>query len=706
MMASGPVPVPNDAGNLALTRPAAGYVSAPVRLSEPVAGLQLRDVGRMLGRRRLLIAVLLLLLNGFAFWSLSHIKPRYTAEASVLINPRQQQIVDLKAVLAGLGGESDVIESEIQVIKSREIARVLVNQFDLDKNPEFNPVLAPEGTTVLIKSFIMGQVEQLLARLPFQLRAYLPHPAADAAPDPALSHRDPLSGTVDAFLRRLWVAPRGHSRVIAISFESSNPLLASTIANAVADAYIANQVREKSEATVEAHRWLSARVAELREQVLNADAAVVAYQRRTGLTEGRLGSLISEQITALSDQLIKAQAAEAETQSRLRAAEAGGSHAYGLQVMFNAARDRTQTLQTELMALRQQLNNGNESEIELHALQHDADADRALYDRLLARLKETSIEAGLQTPDAQVISRAEPPESPTFPKKGLILPIIFVATLVIVSLLVVALESMDQGFSSLEQLERLLGVPAVGAMPTVRRRFGRSPEPEMAVLHQPMSLLSESLRGLYTSLVLSSLEQPPKVILMASSLPREGKTSTLIALARMLAMSGKRVLIIDTDLRRGRLHRVCGVDRRPGLLDALIGKVTIAEAMTQDKHSPVCVLTTGSTSGVSPDILGSQQMRSFLTTLGETFDVILLDSAPLLAVADTRNLCRLADRIILLVRWRDTRRDAVAAGVRQIIEAGGLLAGCVLTLVDQKRYCRYGDRGFFAQRGGLYIADH
>jgi Mrp family chromosome partitioning ATPase len=118
------------------------------------------------------------------------------------------------------------------------------------------------------------------------------------------------------------------------------------------------------------------------------------------------------------------------------------------------------------------------------------------------------------------------------------------------------------------------------------------------------------------------------------------------------------------------------------------------------------VLTTGSTSGVSPDILGSQQMRSFLTTLGESFDVILLDSAPLLAVADTRNLCRLADRIILLVRWRDTRRDAVAAGVRQIIEAGGLLAGCVLTLVDQKRYCRYGDRGFFAQRGGLYIADH
>ena len=289
-----------ESSSLAFPRPPG--VPAPVWPTPTPPTLKLRAVGDMLRRRGRLIALVTLALTAVAVVAVTRITPRYTAQADMMISPRQQQVVDLKAVLAGLTGETEVVESEIQVLRSRELAKGVVQQLDLDKNAEFNPALAAPGLGARVKAFLGVQGRWLDALLPASLQGALRHNAPE--PDAA----DPMSIPVDAFLRRLGVAAKGHSRVISVTFDSADPVLAAKAANSAVDAYIAAQVMAKRDATIGAHKWLNERVAELREQILSDGAAVEAFRRRAGLTQGRVGALVSEQVTETGEQVIRAKA--------------------------------------------------------------------------------------------------------------------------------------------------------------------------------------------------------------------------------------------------------------------------------------------------------------------------------------------------------------------------------------------------------------
>lgn len=661
-------------------------------------GQKLRDVGRALLRRRKLIAAIVLLLNALAIVAVTRMTPRYTAQADLMISPRQQQVVDLKAVLSGLSGETEVVESEIQVLRSREIARIVVQQLDLDDRAEFNPALDAPGLGERVAAFVPAWARELA-------RSLTPGPADPATPAPE-AVRDPLSAPVDAFLRRLGVTPRGRSRVISVGFDSADPALAAAAANAAADAYIANQLKAKQEATIKAHKWLNDRVAELREQVLNADAAVESFRRRAGLTQGRGGSLLAEQITEIGDQIIKAKAAEADAEAKLQAASANGRlRAQGLEQAQQAARQRVVALEAAFVKLRDQASAGNQSEVQLRALQHEADADRALYDRLLARLKETRIESGLQTPDAQIISRAEPPSDPTFPKLGVIVPMVFVASALFAGLIALLLESFDRGYATPDQAEQHLGVPVIGVMPRLKHRLRGGGDPGTYVVEHPGSRLSEAVRGLHTSLMLSGADRPPKVVLFASAFPEEGKSSSALALARLAACGGKRVVVVDCDVRHGQLSEACGTRREPGLTDFLSGRAPIEAILHRDTLSPANVVSAGPFEAGVPDMLGSEKMRQVLAALSECFDLVVLDSAPLLLVSDTRGLCRLADKVVLVVRWRNTKRAAAAAVLRQLLEAGADVAGCLLSMAGAEAQAEPGGgrTALSHRRAGLYL---
>lgn len=655
---------------------------------------KLRNVGDMLGRRRALIVVVTAGLTILAVAAAHRITPRFTAQADVMISPRQQQVVDLKAVLAGLGGDSEVVESEIQILRSRELARVVVQRLDLDKLPEFNPALAAPGVTAKLGRIAAEQTAVALDMLPPSVRTLFDR--KEPQPEPVVA--DPLSLPIDAYLRHLGVASKGRSRVISVSFDSADPVLASKAANAAVAAYIEAQLRAKREATDGAHQWLDARVSELRQQVLTDSEAVEAFRRGAGLTQGRGGSLVAEQVTETGEQIIKAQSALAEAEARLNAAAGGRFRAQGLEQSVQIARDRLAQLQTLFGKLRDQSYQGNESEIELRALQHEADADRALYDRLLTRLKETSIESGLQLPDAQVISRAESPVEPAFPKLGVITPIVFVASLLFAGLMALVLESFDRGFSTPDQLEQSLGLSAIGIFPALRRRFRSQLDMSRA---QPFSPTAEATRSLQTSLMLSGIERSPKVVLLASALPGEGKSAIALAWARTMAGDGKRVVIVDCDLRRGRIHRACGVLREPGLADLLTGKAQIGEIVQADALSHACVIPTGAGETIAPDLIGAEQMRLLLASLSEQFDLIVLDSAPVLVAAETRGLARLAEKTVMVVRWQATKRLDVTAGVRLLMSAGADVAGCVLSMVSVDRYRRYARHSTYGRHAGL-----
>jgi capsular exopolysaccharide synthesis family protein len=681
------------------------------------AGPRLRNWGRSFLRRGKLILFTVIVLNGLAIFGVTNLTPRYTAESAVLVGPREEQVVDLKAVLSGLGGDSDVIESEIQVLKSRDIARGIVHEFKLDQRPEFNPALRPAGFLHVALGFLTAQYNAVAswaglgghghATTAIGGSPLAASPLAQAplsSVDREVSDRDPISPTVDAFLQRLDIASKGRSRVIGVSFTSTSPMLAEKIANAVADAYIASQLKAKTDATAQAHTWLDSRVAELRQQVIEADEATEAYRRKSGLVQGRESKLLTEQTSEIGTELMRAQEDVATAEGRMKAVADINTSPLGLKEDLIAARAREKRLSDNLAALTLRANAGNESEIQLKALQLEADADRALYDRLLARAKETKVQSGLQQPDAKIISRAEWPQEPSFPKPALILPAMFFASCLIAALLVVAVESLDRGFNSVEELEDMFGLPAVGIVPLLKRRVLRKRAPGAFILDEPGSAFAEAIRSLHTSLMLSNVARPPKVVLLASALPGEGKTSVCLALARMMASCGKRVVLIDTDLRRPALHKAFGKPRGPGLTDFLAGEAKIEEIVHRDPLSPAYLLPAGSKTNTAPDLFASNTMRDLVAAFAERFDLVLLDCAPVLAVSDSRHLCRLADQTVFVVRWQHTRCHAVIAAMRQTISAGGRIGSVLLSMVDLDAYGRYSTVGSTQRRIRLYLA--
>ncbi|MFC0406626.1 GumC family protein [Roseomonas elaeocarpi] len=724
----------------------------------------LRTAFQTILRRRWLILGTLLLLNVTAFVAVRSLTPRYTAEASLLIGPRQARVVDLQSVIAGLSGESDVIESEVQVLRSRDIIRRAVERLGLDGNPEFNSALREPGRFAKLKETLTDRLLQLEEALP----SWVPQFWRKAEPDEPIATlsgssqrpRDPLAEPIDQFLRRLWVTPQGRSRVLRLGFESTDPALAAAAANTLVDTYIAEQLGAKVRATEQAQRWLADRVAELRERMVTADRAVEEYRRALGITQGVNGTLLNEQMSAANAQLARASAERADAEARLQAAGVSlsevqdtpllrslreqesalqtrissatrpgtldnemarnqlrdvqdrirvetertinGGRATGLRRAVLTARTQEALLMANLGDLQREAARSNEGTVELRALQHEADANRALYDRLLARSKETHIEAGLQQPDAQVLSHAEVPEQPSFPNPVIVLPVIFVASCVLAALLVFVLESLDRGFTTLDQVEQSLGVPGLGVVPRLKRSIGSSQNPATYVLEHPASVFSEAMRSLYTSLMLSGQERPPKVVLMASALPGEGKSSTAQALARLMASCGKKVVLVDCDLVRPTVHQAFGTERGPGLVDYLAGNAEAQDVLRRDAISPAWCMPVGSGARTSPDLFASNNMRNLIQFLSDRFDLVILDSAPMLAVSDTRNLCRLADRTVLLVRWMDTRRMAVQPALRQIAEAGGIIAGVLLSQIDLQRYMQFAGTTRLQRRLSFY----
>jgi capsular exopolysaccharide synthesis family protein len=710
-----------------------------------------------LWRRKTVIIVVTVLLSAFAAYMVFRATPRYTAEASVLIDAQRNRVTAIEDVLSGLTPDTETVQSEVEVLRSRGLARRTIEKLGLDQDPEFNSSLQPPSFT-----------KKLLS-----LRSYLPaswFPAkVEEKVDPVLRAEIQKAAVTDAFLGRLSIASQGRSRAIRIAFESEDPAKAAATANTLADFYIVSQLEAKFEATQRANAWLADRIAELRKQVAIAEEAVAQYRAKYGLTEATGGSTITTtQITELSGQLIAARAAAATATSRLRQAEAAaasgnieavsevlaspliqqlrqqqsdverqladlsqqygerhpsiiklknqaaqmegkikveiGKVLQGLRGEVASAQATVGSLQGSLGQLEGKAGQQGQAQVGLDALQRDASAARTLLENFMARAKEIGSQGSYQEADAQVISKAEIPLVASFPKKTILLGISFFGSLFLGVLIAFALEMLDRGFRSTEQIEQAMGVAPLGLIPSLTglRNIGKTPEDY--VIEKPTSAFSESIRSLRTSLMLSDVDHPPKIVLVSSSTPREGKTSTVVALGRLMASVGQRVLIIDCDLRRPRAHKVLGLQSRPGLVDHLAGEATLEEVTQQDPMSPLVLIGAGRPAPSPPDLLGSDQMRRLLKEMGERYDFVLLDSAPVHAVSDTRMLARLADKVVYLVRWADTRREVAINGLRQLRETGASVAGVALTMVDVRKHARYGysDSGYYHGRTRKY----
>jgi len=723
----------------------------------PAIGLD--EVLRALWRRKLILIGTVLVVTIAAAFVIFQLTPKYTARTTVMIDPNQQQIVDIQAVVTGLSGDPFTVESQVEVITARSVAQKVIDEIGLASLPEFNAELrSDEGT---IKGFIKSMIPEAVIAW---IRPEPPPEAEDARRERVMAE------VMRAFYSRLQVTPVGRSRVVAIEFTSEDPALAARVANEVADAYIIQQLEAQFDATEQATTWLNDRLETLRAATLASEKAVADFRNRSLSGNGGPPELLDEQITQLSQQLLDAQARYNEAQSRYaniqRLVEIGGPRAafntfesaftaalreqeatlrqrqaelsseYGPRhpVMINlnaelnsieqqistevnnylaavqgdmrVAEEQVRSLRQSLAELQSARARANEAGIQLGALEREAQANRTLFETFLNRFKEAE-QISLAQPDAWVISRAGTPTTPSFPKTNLLLLLSSGLGLLLGLGLVVAAEMLEAGLRSTEEVEKVLGVPGLGLVPAVPRgRLGRRPEDY--VMDRPFSAYAESLRALYTNLLMiQQREGIGNSVLVTSAIPSEGKSVLLASLARVVASGGRRVLVIDCDLRRPQINVLFDLPNEIGLASYLAGRASADQILHRSDPSGAHVITSGPMPANAQEVLRSARMDQFLAQMRVEYDLILIDGPPVMAVSDPKVLAGISDQCLFVARWRQTRRAAVRHALKQMMDTDVHVAGVVLTQVNIRRNAMYGfgDSGYYYGKYGAYYVN-
>jgi capsular exopolysaccharide synthesis family protein len=297
------------------------------------------------------------------------------------------------------------------------------------------------------------------------------------------------------------------------------------------------------------------------------------------------------------------------------------------------------------------------------------------------------------------VSNATLPGGPSAPNIPLGVAFAFLCATGLATVLVFLRRAFDSGLTTGRDVETQLGQPYLAGVSDLGSTLDKSTKttPVAYVVDKPLSVFSEGFRNLRASLIYSRLGEEVKVIAVTSSLPGEGKTTTSMCLARTMAMSGQSVVLLDCDLRRRSINRMIGKEVTAGLLEVLAGSATLDEVLVADDVTNVKFLPLAESTYTPRDVFGSPLMDDLLATLRSRFDVIILDTAPVLPVVDTRILCRKADVVAMLVRWRKTPRKAVQNSLGLLTDVGAQVSGVVLTQINVKEQSKYGygDSGYY-----------
>ncbi len=362
---------------------------------------------------------------------------------------------------------------------------------------------------------------------------------------------------------------------------------------------------------------------------------------------------------------------------------------------YETALQRETMLRQALETQKQVANRLNENAIDYTLLKRDVDSNRQLYEGLLEKLKEAGVTAGLRSNNFRIVDAARPPNGPVEPNIPRNLLFAFVLGLTSGIGLAFLLEGMDNTVRTTEQAQIISALPSLGMIPlgskstntgNGARRLALTSSREVFELVtqvRPQSQMAESYRALRTSLLLSNLGAPPRVIMITSARPQEGKTTTAINTAIVLAQKGVRVLLVDADLRRPSVHKTLGMGPRSGLSNVLTGNATLEQAVTVSPILPnLFILPAGSTPPNPAELLASVNMRDVLKELREQFDHVVIDTPPTLSVTDAVVLSPRMDAIILVIRSGQTTKQALRRARDILMQVNAHVTGVLLNAVD------------------------
>jgi capsular exopolysaccharide synthesis family protein len=690
------------------------------------------DLGQLPGvlwRRKWIIVftVVIGLLAARAF--IARLDPVYTASAQLMISP-EPPVLDVQAVAAAVRGDAESTASEVYVLRSRDLASRVVDALNLVADPEFNPLLvvpeAPWWTRLfgagnddtaptrpqlspaqernLVGSILLNRLEVIpLGKsrvISLMAHASTPEKAARLANAVIeqylvlqVENKRDTTNVAEKWLaartRQLEEEVRAREAAVE-AYRASAGLLRGAGSARLSD----EEASELSSQLVQARAERVAADAHLSEiqKLLDGDqpekvgdvldSPLVRNLREQRASLRREIAELAEQYGPLHPRIVNAKAQLNDTEKAINAEVA--KVVSNLRSDAAVARAREQAIADSLDMLRANAGRKADREVRLRSLERDAESSRVLLETFLARSKETAAQSTHVVADARVISHATPPLAPSFPNTRLLQILASTGALLLGVMLALLREGTDRTVRTRAGLQRLLGSPVAGSLPLLRGRWAGFQSPARWVLRAPHSEYGEALRRMHTQLALGDLNSPPRVLLFTSALPGEGKTSTLLALGRLLANTGRKVVAVDMNLRKPTLHQAAGLKVARGLGDWFQAADNQRLRLHKDPLSALQVLPAGRLQVDSSVLLSSSWFEAMLISLRRDFDVVLLDSSPVLAVVDAQVLACMADATVLLVRAGRAPRAAVAEAHALLTQTCGAPPRVVLNAATQR----------------------
>ncbi len=684
--------------------------------------VDITDVISVLWRGKILIilSVIIAILVG-GYYAYVAAVPLYRSTAVVILQTKQQSIVDLQSVVGGINGDNSEVKSEVEVLRARSLMGKVVDRLDLTNDPEFNIRLQPPSLIDETKE----QVKSLLglSRAPTV-------PEVDRVRD----------STTLELLKHVQVRNIPQSLVFEITAETTNAKKSALLADTIVELYILNQLDVKFQATEQAKSWLSNRVVELQDQLEVSEMAVADFSSSTNLVSADALQALDRQLKDIRDRMTDTNRALDQAQTNLMTLKAAGNPAAkaeaaqdaqlntllagiatdpevtrafdarfeqiiaraDLEVMRQA--NQFTALKTSEAALQDQIDVQSGELIELQQLTREAEASRLLYEYFLTRLKETSAQQGIQQADSRVLSNAVVPNWAAAPRKGFILVVSALLGFIIGAGIVFLLELRKSGFRDAPDLERTTGYTVLGQIPSISARNRRNTLKYLS--ERPTSAAAEAIRNLRTSIMLSNVDEPPQIIISTSSIPGEGKTTNSLALTQNMGRMGRKVLLMEGDIRRRTFSQYFDDLPTKGLVSVLDGKATIDEAIYHNKTLQADMLVGEKTDTNAADLFSSVKFAELLKTLRGRYDTIIIDTPPVLIVPDARIIAQNVDAVLFTVKWNSTAREQVEEGLSMFRTGRIRIGGLVLSQIDSKQMKRYGGKyGNYSAYGSKYYTN-
>lgn len=720
------LPTPAGPGGqqaLALSRQQA--LSLDLRAGEPAADsdeINLLDYWRIIVKRRWTVLATLGIVVVTALVGTLLMTPIYRASTTVQIERDTIKVVEVEGFTPTESpADRDFYQTQYELLKSRSLAQRVISQLNLANDPVYLEMSRPSPWRALLGGGD-DEGETLTAA------------EADSREDAKMSRM------ITGFLANLSIEPVRNSRLVRVHYDSPDPAYSQRVVNAVAEAYIAANLERRFDASSYAKTYLEDRLQQLKLKLEDSEKQLVEFAQREKIVDANDGSSLSTQslgelnsaVAKAQDERIRAEArwrqAEAatgmglasvldssivqtlqETRAKLQAeyqdklrvfkpafpemqqlkaqideldkqlgAEVANIKA-SIRAEYQAALAQEQLLKAQVGALKDEVLDLQSRSIQYNILKREVDTNRQQYDALLQRYKEIGIAGGVGTNNISIVDRAEVPTNKHKPRLALNLAVALLLGLFGGVLLAFVFEHLDDTLKSPEDVEKQMGLSVLGVIPMLK-----APMTPARALEDPRSAFAEAYRSVRTALQFSTDTGVPRCLLVTSASPAEGKSTTALTLAKNFAQLGKRVLIIDADLRNPSLHRALDKPNDIGLSNYLAGASKATEVIHATDSPHLMFMPTGPLPPNPAELLMGPKMLSLISIASEKFDQVIIDGPPVMGLADAPILANMASGTLLVVEAGETRISLARNALKRLYSARAHVIGALLTKFSPK----------------------